>query len=90
MVQVRNFPVTSRRLPQNFPVMRVMGKFWGSWHNGIWALMSREGIVTLDICVCLCVHQAVTACCISLGSEGNALCSVLSSCIVVFRFKLYN
>jgi len=38
MIGVRDFPVTSRRLPQKFPVTRVTGKFRWSRRNGIWAL----------------------------------------------------
>jgi len=28
MIHAGDFPVTSRRLPRNIPVTRVMGKFW--------------------------------------------------------------
>ena len=45
-------------------------------------LASGEGIVTLGVCVCLCVRRAATARHISIGGEGNALYPVLSSYIL--------
>jgi len=35
MIHVGNFPMTSCQLPRNLLVTRVMGKFWGSRHNGM-------------------------------------------------------
>jgi len=39
---------------------------------------SGEGIVTLGVCVCLCIRRAATARRISVAGEGNALYPVLS------------
>ena len=54
--------------------------------------LSGEGTVTLSICdtlcVCVCVHRAVTARRISLGGEGNALYLLLSRLSFVARCKL--
>ena len=50
-------------------------------------LASGEGIVTLDVmlCVCLpsCLYHVSTARCISLGGEGDALYPVLSGCLML-------
>jgi len=55
-------------------------------------LESREGIVMLGVCLCVClsVRRAATARRISLGGEGNALYPVLSSFfwIVMLKFTL--
>jgi len=50
--------------------------------------VSGEGIVTLSVCVCVCVRQAATARHISLGGEGNVLYPVLSRftfCLVIVQ-----
>ena len=54
--------------------------------------LASKGMVMLGVTLCVCplnrLCHVSTACCISLGGEGNALCPVLSSSFEVAFLSL--